>query len=128
MAHGLEQRNGRIEMAYAGATPWHGLGVQLANAVNSEEMAVQAGLTWDVLKIPLVTMDGWATSDFGNFRSDTHEHLGTVSADYRVLGNAEMFRFMDNLLANGIVKYESAGALFGGKIVWALARVPATVK
>jgi len=55
---------------------------------------------------------------------DTGDHLGVVSDSYRVVQNAEGFQFLDDLLQDGVMSYESAGALRGGRTVWALARMP----
>ena len=49
MAHAVET------MAYAGETPWHGLGVQVEDNLTPQEMLVAAGLDWTVSKRHLFT-------------------------------------------------------------------------
>ena len=50
MAHELEIVNGVAQMAYAGETPWHGLGVKVSNDLTPEQMMDKAGLNWAVRK------------------------------------------------------------------------------
>lgn len=44
MAHELEFVNGVAQMAYVGATPWHGLGQRLEAGATPQEMLEAAGL------------------------------------------------------------------------------------
>jgi phage/plasmid-like protein (TIGR03299 family) len=50
--------------------------------------------------------------------------LGVVSDRYKIVQNTDAFNFLDSLLQDGVIRYESAGALKGGRVVWALARMP----
>jgi len=59
-----------------------------------------------------------------NIRSDNFFHLGNVTDKYKVVQNCEAFDFVDNLHQDGIIKYEAAGSLKGGKVVWMLAKMP----
>ena len=45
MAHEVET------MAYAGALPWHGLGVPVSNDLTPAQMQQKAGLDWEVEKV-----------------------------------------------------------------------------
>ena len=45
MAHQVET------MAYAGETPWHGLGTRVSNDLSVDEMLEQSGLDWKVRAI-----------------------------------------------------------------------------
>lgn len=60
----------------------------------------------------------------GNFREDTGLFLGTVTDQYQVVQNHELFRFMDALFEEGHLSYESAFSLYGGKKVVVLGRLP----
>ena len=51
MSHELEIVDGVAKMAYVGAKPWHGLGVELEEGVTPKEMMVAAGLDWEVEKV-----------------------------------------------------------------------------
>ena len=46
MAHNVET------MAYAGETPWHGLGVKVDESIGVDGMLEAAGLNWTVSKAP----------------------------------------------------------------------------
>ena len=46
MAHMVET------MAYAGELPWHGLGVKVDDGIGVDDMIKEAGLDWNVEKIP----------------------------------------------------------------------------
>lgn len=125
MAHELEQRNGKIEAAFALRGAWHGLGTVVDHAPDSSEMLKLAGLDWQVIADQPHTSDmqpitGWKCT----MRADTREVLGMVSEKYQILQNAAAFDFLDGLQQDGVIRYESAGALNGGKRVWVLARMP----
>ena len=58
-----------------------------------------------------------------NIRDRDQSILGVVSDRYQVVQNEDAFAFTDELLGEG-VKYETAGALQGGKKTFILARLP----
>jgi len=60
MAHLIEQ------MAYVGATPWHGLGNNLPQKQPIEVWQREAGMDWQILESPV------------HFKSDSIGHLGTI--------------------------------------------------
>ncbi len=122
-------------MAYAvaGGVPWHGLGTPVGDCTTSQEMRKAAGLDWEVEELPL-----WAYPEDApavpvhthkvTARSTDRAILGVVTKDYRVLQNAEVFDWLDSVFADGLLVYETAGSLKGGRIVWALARFPEDVE
>lgn len=55
-------------------------------------------------------------------RSDTEEALSVVSGDYHMVQPKEVLEFYRDLVATCGYSLETAGALNGGKKVWALAR------
>jgi len=57
-----------------------------------------------------------------NVRNTDNQILGVVSDRYQIVQNGEAFIFTDALLGEG-VKYETAGALHGGRRVWILAKL-----
>ena len=61
---------------------------------------------------------------FATVRTDSGDVLGVVGKRYRIVQNRDAFGFLDSLLQDGIMKYESAGALRGGRQVFLLARMP----
>lgn len=126
MAHELSfAANGTAEAFFALRPAWHGLGTVLDHAPNSAEAIQAAQLNWEIERQPLRTESGLLIPDhFATVRADTSEVLGVVSDRYKIVQNAEAFGFLDSLLQDGVMKYESAGALKGGRVVWLLARLP----
>jgi len=53
MAHELEFVGDQAQMAYVGDVPWHGLGKQVIGDLTPDQMMKEAGLDWEVGKIPL---------------------------------------------------------------------------
>ena len=122
MAHGLKQAN---DMVYNSQreVPWHGLGVPLPGLATVQEvMAAVPALAARVVKEPARRNGIEVEGAYFTVREDTDEVLGMVGSRYRVLQNLDAFRFMDRLTMdpNG-PKYETAGALWGGKRVWLMA-------
>lgn len=127
MAHELSiTADGRAEM-FSGnnVTPWHKLGTVVSGLLTSKEAIEAAHLGWNVSLEPVFTKPGEYQEMEGYFasvRSDTQKGLGIVKSRYSPIQNREAFEFMDNLVADGKMRYETAGALRGGKIVWLMAR------
>lgn len=102
-------------------TPWHGLGKVVEEAPNSEEALKLAGLDWSVNQEDVV-VNGLIVPNFkANVRSDNGKVLGIVSDRYSIVQNHEAFSFTDNLIGSGDVRYETAGSLKDGRVVWMLA-------
>ena len=124
MAHLLQN------MAYVGATPWHGLGNQLTAKQPIEVWAQQAGMDWQIREAPVRFM----TESAGNlgaimsfpenkvlFRSDTNEPLSVVGQRYQVVQPREILEFYRDLTEISGFELETAGVLKGGRKIWALA-------
>lgn len=104
--------------------PWHGLGTSVPDAPSSADALIAGGLNWKVDKEPIFKENGVPIPGyFANVRDSDKSVLGVVSSRYTIVQNDEAFRFTDNLLDSG-VKYETCGALKGGRVVWLLARMP----
>jgi phage/plasmid-like protein (TIGR03299 family) len=131
--HAISQRSdGTAEAMYALQPAWHGLGTVVDHAPTSAAAFKLAGLDWDVLTRPLfyggVGDNGEDTYNpvkgrVATVRADTGLCLGVVSSKYTVVQNSELFAWCDKLVNTGDVRYESAGALKDGRIVWLLARL-----
>ena len=127
MAHHISFSGNRHEAAYAGNRPaWHGLGTVLSeNIVHSHEMLTAAHLDWSVSKRPIFDQNGKPIPDYyASTRDDSGKVLGIVKGRYGIIQNHESFDFLDSLMQDGLMRYESAGALFGGRVVWVLGRMP----
>ena len=111
-------------MFYVREVPWHGLGVRVEEALNSEEALEQSGLNWTVIQRPIMTSNYDPIPGYkANIRHTDDKVLGVVTDRYRVIQNNEAFAFTDALIGEG-VKYETAGSLNEGKKIWLLAKLP----
>jgi len=114
-------------MAYVGATPWHGLGHSLTEAVGVDEMTVAAGLNWDVAQHPMfieVNGERRAVPDkVAVTREDTLDVLSVSSKQWRPMQNRELMEFFREYVEAGSATLETAGALNEGKTIWALANI-----
>ena len=115
-------------MFYVREVPWHGLGTMVQDAPTSEEALRLAGLDWDVLQTPVFMQNGIEIPNYkANVRSTDNACLGIVTDRYKVVQNKEAFEFTDAIVGeteDGVVKYETAGSLAGGKRIWLLAKMP----
>lgn len=120
MAHMVET------MAYAGETPWHGLGVQVPADLSPAQMLVKAGLDWEVQKVPAFANIGDKQVNVGwsaLVRSSDEQVLSVVSNDWNPVQNHEAFEFFHEYCAAGDMEMHTAGSLRNGQIVWALAKI-----
>ncbi|WP_443700857.1 DUF932 domain-containing protein [Pseudomonas sp.] len=125
MAHLIEQ------MAYVGATPWHGLGSQLSPKQPLEVWQQEAGMNWQIQESPVHFMAD-AAGHLGTihtfpeqkvlYRSDTKAALSVVSQRYQVVQPRDVLEFYRDLTERSGYELETAGVLKGGRKLWALAR------
>lgn len=135
MSHELTIRaNGKVEMAFAGETPWHGLGTELERGATIESWIESAGMDWRVRKAfvryPVSMEQANSIADYRTisdrvvlFRSDTGLDLGIVSDDYKIVQPQSVVEFFRDLCGSAGMELETAGTLFGGRKLWAMARV-----
>ena len=120
MAHMVET------MAYAGETPWHGLGKPVHNDLTPNQMLVEAGLDWTVEKIPAFAKIGGKNVSVHKsalVRSSDNSILDVVSSDWNPVQNTEAFEFFTDFVMEGDMEMHTAGSLRSGQIVWALAKI-----
>jgi phage/plasmid-like protein (TIGR03299 family) len=127
--HNLATANGKISLMVAGDAPWHKLGVNVSITVNSADAIRLASLGWTVSKTELFYTDATGTKRkapgvFGIVRDDTGEMLGDVGTMTRPIQNAEGFEFLDAVIGEFGARYETAGAIYGGKKVWMQVHLP----
>lgn len=130
--------------------PWHKKGVILDLAPRTVSEAMRyAGLDWTVSlrqiftpeelvqKFGLDVTDGkQVPEDLRNLtryravmRDTDNKCLGVVTTKYHVLQNVDAFEFFDPFI-NGHgeyamgARYETAGSLFGGRVIWVLVKMP----
>ncbi len=116
-------------MAFAGATPWHGLGQPVNNEMSPTEMMTAAGCDWEVALTsnhypPDHQHHAGEPIENSNFieRTSDGKILGEyVAGDYKPVQNVELFEFFDEFINNGSMYLHTAGSLFGGQKVWCMA-------
>lgn len=113
-------------MMYVREKPWHGLGTRVEEAPTSADALRLAGLDWNVRQEDVLDMRGKAIPGFrANVRDSDNTVLGVVGDRYRIVQNADAFRFTDDLIGGEEeVRYETAGSLREGRQIWLLARMP----
>jgi len=124
----IDQTAGRDAIAFVGKTPWHRMGKQLTAGADLATWAVEAGLSHTVKRsqVSCTTPDGLVIPFPDRdvlYRSDTKAPLSVVSKWYQVVQPSEILGFFSELIEHNHFSLETAGALDGGKRIWALARV-----
>lgn len=118
-------------MAYAGATPWHGLGAKLSEKQPIEVWQREAGMDWKIQDSPvhfksnsigLVSAIHTFPDQKVLYRSDTKVPLSVVSQRYQVVQPRDVLEFYRDLTEVSGYELETAGVLKGGRKFWALAR------
>ncbi len=126
MSHDLDVSTGKPAMAYVGEKPWHGLGEELPPNQGIDVWVKAARLDWEIEMLPVnyqMTGQNRVMRDrFVLARSDTCAPLSVVSGDYMVVQPKEVLEFYRDLVEQRHYRLETAGALDGGRKVWALAR------
>ncbi|WP_321409389.1 DUF932 domain-containing protein [Tolumonas auensis] len=116
-------------MAYAGETPWHGLGNHLSEHQPINIWLKEAGMDWTIEQSDVLFnadrsalhIRSYADSKV-LFRSDSLTPLSVVSNRYKVVQPHEVLNFYKDLVSVGGFELETAGVLKGGKKLWALAK------
>ncbi|CAB4121464.1 LGT_TIGR03299, phage/plasmid-like protein TIGR03299 [uncultured Caudovirales phage] len=131
MAHELTIRaDGYTEMAFVGELPWHGLGQELPEGADMATWRKAAGMDWTIEKSPVYYQDKDSVgTDFKYgfigqnvlYRSDTKAPMSVVSDRYKPVQPAEVLDFFKDLVEESGFRLHTAGTLFGGKRLWALA-------
>lgn len=115
---------------------WHGLGIIREDYPGSwDEVRRDGGFEWDpveqgVYEVDELYADGRATvkliDDFKQVkRSDTGARLAIAADGYELIPHDVMGEIFEAIMdkSTGLMKFETAGVLEGGKKVWALARL-----
>jgi len=125
-----------------GERPWHGLGTILPGLATAAEALEAARLNFTVLQGEMAYViperqDGdriipeeirTVKNRKANFRSDDGGYLGMVSDNYHILQNTEAFAFFDSIVEEGAAVYETAGSMFGGKVIYITAKIPGLIR
>jgi|TARA_R110000822_G_scaffold48453_5_gene127616 phage/plasmid-like protein (TIGR03299 family) len=128
MAHMIEVIDGVANMAYVGQTPWHGLGTELEEGCSPQEILEAANLNWKVEKQAVFTQD--TPQHKGQIipgkqalvRTSDNSILDIVGTDWHPVQNETAFDFFNDFVNAGEMTMNTAGSLYDGKKVWALAK------
>lgn len=126
MAHMIEMIDGQASMAWAGETPWHGLGTKVSNDLTPEQMLQAANLDWKVTPVPAYATIGGEQVDIGRsalVRDRDNKVLDVITNDWIPNQNHAAFEFFNDFIAAGEMEMHTAGSLRDGQLVWALAKI-----
>jgi len=141
MAHNLEVENGEVAFALRGAPAWHNLANRIFTQdeeVTTATMLEEAKLAnWNVRLSPLTDHISESWNDVSQaslvirdnpFNGGT-DVLATVGKRYKPVQNEELFQFADAIHdANADCRWESAGSLKKGKVVFGTVDIPQSFK
>lgn len=128
MSHEVEN------MIYVGEVPWHRLGKRVRPGLSSHDFMHEAELDWrvDVCPCWLELPNGERihpshVPHYALVRSSDHKVLAAnVRGDYRPLQNRKLFDFLQRYVESGLIQMDTAGSLYGGRMVWALGKIVGT--
>jgi phage/plasmid-like protein (TIGR03299 family) len=131
--HGLDTTTGQVAL-YTRVPAWHELGNLIPEGTSDICKVLDiGGIGFEVVRRPVLYQNTLAgptkvlAEQFVTVRQDTEAGLGVVGARYEVFQNRDIFEFLQDLVANHDVIWESAGALRDGRRVFVCLRLPETV-
>lgn len=139
MAHNLEEQDGQVAFALRGTPAWHNLANRIFSQdenVSTQTMLEEAKLNnWNVRLSDVADHipEDWRNSSDNYFVLRTNpfdngtDVLSVVGSRYKVIQNEDLFAFADNILDSGDAKWESAGSLKKGKVVFGSLDIPRTI-
>lgn len=127
MADNIARINGQDSFAYTGKAGWHRKGQELSEDATLEQWAEASGLNYEILRAvvnyqTLTHGTRESACDHVLYRSDTGERVGVVSDGYKIVQPLETLEFFREFCESNALSMETAGALQGGSIYWALAK------
>lgn len=100
-----------------------GLGNKISGCQKTKTALELSGLDYKVEKRPIFLENGVEIPDkYATVRNDTNLVLGVVGKDYCVLDNEEGFEFIDDIIGEGGVDFETAGSWDKGKRAFMVAK------
>lgn len=116
-------------MAYANEVPWHGLGNKVTDKMSPAQMLKAAELDWTVDKQDIFLKSGKKIpNQFALVRSTDKTVLSVVGSTYKPVQNEIALDFFKKFTDAGHMHMETAGSLWYGRYVWALARLGSDFK
>ncbi|WP_328869614.1 DUF932 domain-containing protein [Streptomyces sp. NBC_00287] len=126
--HGLDVSLGRAAL-YSAVPAWHSLGSVIPGGTSDIDTVLDlGGIDFEVETTPaLYAWKGATRVDPDvrhTVRTDTGASLGAVRQGYEIIQNRRAFEFLQELVNDDQVIWESAGALRGGKRAFVAMRLP----
>jgi phage/plasmid-like protein (TIGR03299 family) len=119
--------NNQISWNRANGAPWHNLGTAVEPGTLSDVMLKLAGLDFEVSAMDIELAGVPGTDFLANWkaigRMDTKKVFGVSSKRYQIHQNKDILAVFDEYCAAGHAQLDVIGALKGGAIVWALAKL-----
>lgn len=136
--HGLDVAEDGTVALYSAVPAWHDLGQIIPGGTTSIDEVLRLGrIDWEVARRAVhysFALDGeeWPTlrtapGQFVTVRTDTGDALGVVGSKYTPIQNRDLFTFLEDLVSEHGVIWESAGSLRGGRRVFVSMRLPGSV-
>ena len=131
--HGLDMaEDGKTARLYTAVPAWHGLGQLIPGGISDVEDVIRLGhLDVPVVSVPVpdFTVPGLpgkfpAPGEFILANGDTGEFWGTVGKVHKNVDVRTSFAFMQNLVDDGSVTWESAGLMGAGRRVFISCKLP----
>ena len=152
--HAINKSNDRYAFYSNKQVAWHGLGTVVEGSKTSKEVIELANLNYNVRLAEIHALikevereeikntnifckRGKETkyftteqihSNFLTYRDDTYETFGIVGNRYNIIQNSEAFDFFDDIAKDGIVTFETAGALGKGETIFITAKLSENFK
>ena len=123
MAHNLTQNEkGETEFFSAVTRCWHQLGQLSDCQLTAEEAIKEARLDWEVEQVPVYHQSEGELIEipdqFCVRRKDNNRSLSVMSKRYQMIQNHETFSFADDIIGSGQAKWDTAGSINGGRVVF----------
>lgn len=114
-------------MAYKGEIPWHRKGHASNPDANVDEMLVDAGLNWDILREKIFTRVGdkeiLIHGRRAMVRSSDNKIMTIAGQDWKPRQNKELVSFFKDYCDAGALDMDTIGSLRGGTVVWGMAKL-----
>jgi phage/plasmid-like protein (TIGR03299 family) len=130
--HGLDETTGKVAL-YSRVPEWHNAGTIIPAGLSDIDAVLRAGgIDWETQLMP----HGYdwqgerriADGAYDHIRADTGMFLGAVGRVYTPISNRAGAQFLQHLVDDYGVVFESAGATYNGKHVFIGLRLPEDVE
>lgn len=139
MSHNLDTTAGQTSFVSAREDAWHHLGQTLPDSFTAEE-AMKHGLLgdWNIRKVPLhahpapgveiLLEDRFAVVRDNPVIDGQIDVLGDVGKAYHIIQNEELSGLLNALVDESGARFETAGAIDGGRKVFVTMKMPGHIK